>query len=198
MLLYMGWHSNCFVSFKVAALSSLAASTWVRAQWRAHSPAKFIYEKSQSSLQRWQALFWVCTTVINEAPGLVKYSNFIACICVYSNINFICWRFWPTLIHLFEKQTSFGFVSSNTIIVTCVKNAYVYMCVLPCEWSAETIIVVAGWPETNDWEEVGETSVPWGVVMTRPAEHKETKMTSVTKQEIIWHHTSEHPQCKNK
>lgn len=43
------------------------------------------------------------------------------------------------------------------------------MNVIPAEWSAETIMVPAGWPETNDWEEVGETSVPWGVVMTRPA-----------------------------
>lgn len=34
--------------------------------------------------------------------------------------------------------------------------------------------------------------------MTRPAEHKDTKMTSVTKQETIRHHKSEHPQCKKK
>lgn len=45
----------------------------------------------------------------------------------------------------------------------------VFLCASPAEWSAETIMVVAWWPETNDWDEVGETSVPWGVVMTRPA-----------------------------
>lgn len=50
------------------------------------------------------------------------------------------------------------------------KQVYVIVDTLPWEGRADTIIVVAaGCPETNDWEEVGETSVPWGVVMTRPA-----------------------------
>lgn len=53
----------------------------------------------------------------------------------------------------------------------------------PGEWRAETIMVAAGWPETNDWEEVGETNVPWGVVMTKPAAQNE--MYKHRKWEII-------------
>lgn len=64
------------------------------------------------------------------------------------------------------------------------------MSILPWECRAETIMVVAGWPETNDWEEVGETSVPWGVVITRPAlpqvkeikrNRREEKWSQITK-----------------
>lgn len=70
----------------------------------------------------------------------------------------------------------------SDLIVQCV-----IMSVLPWEWRAETIMVVAGWPETNDWEEVGETSAPWGVVITRPASPKVTEIKRDRREEK-WSH----------
>lgn len=44
--------------------------------------------------------------------------------------------------------------------------------------SVDTIMVVAGGPETKDWDEAeGETSVPWGVVITSPAERERQTVT---------------------
>lgn len=82
------------------------------------------------------------------------------------------------------------------------KIVYVTVDTLPCEGRADTIIVVAaGWPETNDWEEVGETRVPWGVVMTRPASTQSgrnqskwkeiiTRERSIYKKWLQWTHSA--------
>ena len=69
-----------------------------------------------------------------------------------------------------KQQNAVCLHISNESQLLCV-NPCVCVCQLPAlaACRADTIMVVVGWPETKDCEEVGETSVPWGVVITRPA-----------------------------
>lgn len=77
-------------------------------------------------------------------------------------------------------------------------RVYVWVCVCAClpalaACRADTIMVVVGWPETKDCEEVGESRVPWGVVITRPATEREregresTVSTTHVRLGVCWH-----------
>ena len=81
------------------------------------------------------------------------------------------------------QQQLMRWARHNQVTIRFTLHKRFYENVSPEEWRAETIMVVAGWPETNDWEEVGETSVPGGVVITKPAAQKETEMERIT----VWY-----------